>query len=314
MDCVSPWIHSGFPFFNWSPLPAAGEAEWPRPLHGSRPPDPLHPAVGPGALLLPDHRERLQTHRGQDPAARAERGHGERADGQAAVPVGVGHRPAPQGPAVGLQSCREPGRAAVLQREEGAPEPAAEAAAAAAAAAAARASQGGHGQTEAPAGPQEEPQPAEPLPGRLTPGAGSCTRLTGENLSLRFLYLTRRLQNPHWPTLISKLQSCTADVQSDEEVGVGSSHWTGSPAVVSRCCYQVAGTCTNTHAQAHATNTTLILRLITQLETQQWSVISRHIVHLGGGIRIGRLLRRILKKGQKWDGCMLDGELSLSLR
>lgn len=148
-------------------VPTTGEAVRPRPLHGARPAHPRRAAVRPGPLLLPDHGEQLQAHRGQDPAARAERGHGERADGQAAVAVGVGQLAAPQVPAGGLQSGGELGRAAVLQGEEGAAEPAAEAAAQAAAAA--RAPQRGPGQAEAPAGPQEEPQPPQsPLRG-VTP-------------------------------------------------------------------------------------------------------------------------------------------------
>jgi len=145
------------------PPPPAGEAERPRGLHGARPPHPLGAAVRPGPLLLPDHGERLQTHRRQDPRAGAERGHGERADGQAAVSVGLGQLAAPQDPVGGLQSGRESRRAAVLQREEAAAGPPA----AAAAAAAAWASPGGLGQTEAPAGPEEEPQPALSRPGGL---------------------------------------------------------------------------------------------------------------------------------------------------
>lgn len=52
--------------------PTTGEAERPRPLHRARPPHSLRPAVRPGPLLLPDHRERLQAHRRQDPPASAE--------------------------------------------------------------------------------------------------------------------------------------------------------------------------------------------------------------------------------------------------
>lgn len=131
----------------------AGEAERSGPLHWARPPDPLRPAVRPRPLLLPDHREQLQAHRRQDPPARAERRHGERSGGQAAGALGLGPRRAPQSPAGRLQPRRESGRSAVLQREEGLPEASAEAAAAAT-----WATQGGPGQTEAPIGPEEEPQ------------------------------------------------------------------------------------------------------------------------------------------------------------
>lgn len=86
--------------------------------------------------------------------------------------MGVGQLIAPQGPVGGVQPRGEPGRAAVLQREEGAPEPAAEAAEAAASAA--RASQGGPGQTETPAGPQEESQPPQSPPRGVTFGCCCC--------------------------------------------------------------------------------------------------------------------------------------------
>lgn len=85
--------------------------------------------------------------------------------------MGLGRLAAPQDAAVGLQPRREPGRAAVLQGEARAAQPAA-AAAAAAEAAAAGASARGPGQAEAPAGPQEEPQPPQPPPRRLTRGEG----------------------------------------------------------------------------------------------------------------------------------------------
>lgn len=181
--------------------PTTGEAEWPRPLHRARPPHPLRPAVRPGPLLLPDHRERLQAHRRQDPPASAERGHGERADGQTAVSVGVGQLTAPQGPVGGVQPRGEPGRAAVLQREEGAPEPAAEAAEAAASAA--RASQGGPGQTETPAGPQEEPQPPQSPPRGVTLGCCCCCCCRD----------WRTPSSDSIPHFHLKLQSCAADAQ-----------------------------------------------------------------------------------------------------
>lgn len=148
-------------------MPTAGEAQRARALHGARPPDPRRPAVRPGPLLLPDHGEWLQTHCSQDPPECAERGHGGRTGGQAAVAVGLGQLVAPQGAAGGLQSCREHGCAAVLQREEGAAEAAAEATAAAAAPATG-APQGRPGQAEALTGPQEEPQPPQPAPRGLT--------------------------------------------------------------------------------------------------------------------------------------------------
>lgn len=154
-----------------STLPTVGKAEWARPLHGAGPPDSLRATLGPGSLLLPDHWERLQANRGQDPPARVERGDGERVNGQAAA-LGLGQLFAPQGPAVSLQSCREHGGPAVLQREEGAPETTTTKTAAASATGA---PQRWPGQTEAPAGPEEEPQPAQSPPGCLAPGAGSKT-------------------------------------------------------------------------------------------------------------------------------------------
>uniref|UniRef100_A0AAQ4QLP5 Sema domain, immunoglobulin domain (Ig), short basic domain, secreted, (semaphorin) 3C n=1 Tax=Gasterosteus aculeatus aculeatus TaxID=481459 RepID=A0AAQ4QLP5_GASAC len=171
-----------------------GEAERPRPLHGARPPHPLRPAVGPGPLLLPDHREQLQAHRRQDPPAGAERRHGERADGQAAVAVGLGRLVAPQGAAGGLQPGGEPGRAAVLQGEEAAAEPAAETAAASAAAGT---PQGGPGQAEAPAGPEEEPQPARSPAGgvRCGGGGGGLERLEANAPSKPDLFFSSQLSS-----------------------------------------------------------------------------------------------------------------------
>lgn len=180
-------------------MPTPGEAERPRCLNGARPPYPLRPAVGPGPLLLPDHREQLQTHRCQDPPASAERGHGERADRQTAVAVGLGQLVASQGTTVSLQSSGEPGCTTILQRKEAAPDPPAEAAAASAT----WTTQGGPGQTEAPVGPEEEPQPPQSPPrGLIQEGEG-----TDRNTFLS------TFPDPHFPNSHLKLQSFTVDVQ-----------------------------------------------------------------------------------------------------
>lgn len=220
-------------------VPPTGEAKRPRPLLRARPPHPLRPAVWPGPLLLPDHREQLQTHRRQDPPARAEPGHGERADGQAAVAVGLGQLNAPQEPTGGLQSSREHGHPAVLQREEGATEPAAEAAAASAA----RTSPGGPGQAEAATGPEEESQPPQSPPRGLTQRAPSFSPFYHSHLkprrAARWTYsktrslheapATRRL----WQTLI-----CTqTNTQVSDKLRWRRYEWHQWPAISADVAY-----------------------------------------------------------------------------